>query len=72
MTKINSLNEAIDRLDALMKQAGADDQALKTYLISLHTEKQNLVQKLNKLRQKTAKSDTTSSMHSKLKDALYE
>ena len=72
MGKITSLNEAMHRLDILMQQAGIQDEALKAYVIALHTEKQNLVQKLAKMRQSTTKHDTTSSMHSKLSDALRE
>lgn len=72
MSKIKSLHEALNRLDHIMKQAGIEDSELIAYVTELHTEKQNMTQKLNKLRQSSAKSDTISSMHSKLKDALYE
>lgn len=72
MSSIKSLNEALDRLEIIMQQAGVDDTELKAYIVELHTEKQNLVQKVNKLRQSTLKSNTISSMHSKLTDALRE
>lgn len=72
MSKIVSLNDAINRLDKLMLQAGTQDEELRNYVLALYAEKQGLVQKLTKLRQTSAKQDTTSSMHSKLSDALRE
>lgn len=72
MSKIKSLHEALNRLDQLMKQAEIEDPELKDYITELHTDKQNALQKLNKLRQTSTRDNTTSSMHSKLKDALYE
>lgn len=72
MSSIKSLNEALDRLDTLMKQAGINDEDLKKYICQLHAERQNLTQKLNKMRLTSNKADTTSSMHSKLTDALRE
>jgi|GEM_PF-4379176 len=72
MSKIKSLNEALIRLDTIMKQANVEDAELKSYLIELHSDKQNLAQRLNKLRQTKNNSNTIYSMHSKLTDALYE
>ena len=72
MKQINNLEQALERLELLMKKADYNDTELKQYIIDLHQEQKELSKTVLKLRQAKNKTNTTSSMHSKLTDALRE
>lgn len=73
MKPILTHEEATTRLENLFQQAQVHDDELKQYLKQLIAENDTLKLTIHKLRTAQAsKANTTSSMHSKLTDALRE
>ncbi|MCM3632305.1 MULTISPECIES: hypothetical protein [Paenibacillus] len=73
MQPIRTAQEAISRLEHLFHTSGMKDEALLAYIEQLASENNKLKLSLHKLRaSQSSKAHTTSSMHSKLTDALRE
>lgn len=73
MKPILTHEEANRRLETLFQQAQIRDEELQQYIKQVITENDALKLSLHKLRTAQAsKANTTSSMHSKLTDALRE
>lgn len=73
MQPIQTMEEAVSRLEHLFQISGIQDKSLIAYIEQLAAENNQLKLSLHKLRTSQAtKANTTSSMHSKLTDALRE
>lgn len=73
MSTIHSAEEAVAKLEAIFQKHNERDEALLAYIKQLAIENEQLKRSLHKLRTNNAmKHNTTSSMHSKLTDALRE
>lgn len=73
MNEIKSIEEAVRRLEYLFQQCNERDEELLSYMKQLAASNDALKLNLHKLRTARApKPNTTSSMHTKLSDALYE
>ena len=73
MQSIKNIEEAIARLENLFQKSGIQDEALSQYIQQLAVENSRLKLSLHKLRTTQASNtNTISSMHSKLTDALRE
>lgn len=73
MRTIQTLEEALARVEDLFQKCDERDDSLLVYMRQLVAENEQLKRSLHKLRaSKGIKGTTTSSMHSKLTDALRE
>jgi len=73
MSTIHNSEQAVTRLESLFQKCNERDEALLAHVKQLALENEQLKRTLHKLRASSAmKQNTTSTMHSKLTDALRE